>query len=503
MSQSNNALNIIFGFNEADLGQGRQTPVFWSEQSAVNAHMLIAGKSGSGKTTMLRRIVDQIVKKRPEGVRIHAFDVHGDLGFSNESAVLFSESTNYGINPLHLSSHPHFGGVRKRVQSFIDMINDSSRELGPRQTSTLRTLLYDLYELHGFRINDPTTWELPKVAIPSGAIPGRTYLDIPFDEKDIAKDCARREGLSLVFDPNLKAWHTDRYEGSLQRWPTKTFGRRMPHLQDAAAYAANRMRALAAGGGSKSMRLLDEHNRKVAQWCKLAKKMADETSPDVKALKDEIHASSLVLIETFTDYVMSIETGKELDNLIRYDSVDTVRSLVDRLETLIATGIYKAVEPKFDPTKPVWRYDIAPLSAPEQQMFVWTRLTQVMEEALERGPTRGPSEMREVFILDEAHKFFLEKETNILDRLSKEARKFGLGLICASQSPSHFSEDFLANVGTKILLGIDSMYWDQTVRKMKIDPQVLKMVVPGRVAAIQTASREAADQRFVQTRVRF
>jgi hypothetical protein len=110
--------------------------------------------------------------------------------------------------------------------------------------------------------------------------------------------------------------------------------------------------------------------------------------------------------------------------------------------------------------------------------------------------------MREVIILDEAHRFFLERETNILDRIAKEARKFGVAMICASQSPSHFSEDFLGNVGTKVLLGLDEMYHDQTCRKMKIDSKVLSLVIPGRVAAIQVASRDANKPRFIQTRVR-
>lgn len=50
------------------------------------------------------------------------------------------------------------------------------------------------------------------------------------------------------------------------------------------------------------------------------------------------------------------------------------------------------------------------------------------------------------------------KADNIINIISKEARKFGLGLICASQSPTHFSEDFISNVGTKIILGLDQMF---------------------------------------------
>lgn len=496
------AINIILGLDEVALKSGRQVPIQWTENIGINALFLIAGKSGSGKTYNLRRIVGQISSKRQTGVRIHAFDVHSDLSFNHQSSVLFSESTNYGINPLIISPDEHFGGVRKRVESFIGMINTSSRELGPRQTATLRAMLYDLYELHGFRLKDPTTWAIDeKSEKPSGMIPNRIYLDIPFDEKDQAKDAARRDGLSLVFDANIKCWHCDQYAGGLMRWAPKVFGRRMPTLQDAAKYAANRMRALAAGGGSKTMRLLEEHNRKVALWSNKAKKLGGDNIADVEELREQVKKGAEELVETFTDYVFSIETGRELDNLIRYDSVETVRSLVDRLETMVSTGIYRPVPPPFDPSMPVWRYELAPLSMSEQRMFVWTKLTQILDDAMARGPVSGPSEMREVIVIDEAEMFFSDKEKNILDRIATQGRKFGVSLICASQSPHHFSEDFLGNVGTKILLGIDEKYHDETVRKMKISPNVLKMVVPGRIAAVQISNRDASNE-FIQTRVR-
>ena len=79
--------------------------------------------------------------------------------------------------------------------------------------------------------------------------------------------------------------------------------------------------------------------------------------------------------------------------------------------------------------------------------------------------------------------------------------KFGIALICASQAPSHFSEDFLGNVGTKILLGLDQMYYDQTVRKMKIDPKILDFIVHRKIAAIQINSRDDSKPRFIKTRV--
>ncbi|TAL65760.1 MAG: DUF853 family protein [Burkholderiaceae bacterium] len=496
-------LRIVFGFDDAALTRGEQRPVAWSENEAVNGHMLLAGKSGSGKTFTLRRIVRQITRAQ-RGVRVHLMDVHGDLDLDEASEVVFSESTSYGINPLKISADPHYGGVRKRVQAFIEMLNDASKSpMGDRQVSSLRNMLYDLYASHGFRVEDPSTWQEQREQAPP-EFGFRVYLDIPFDAKDAAKDAARAAGITLQFDKDARCWWTDRHEGALERYPVKTFGKVYPTLADAAAYVRTRLRSLTTGGGTKSTRLLEEHNRKVVAWQAKARKMgaAAAIGEDIEGIQAEVQSGLGPVIESFTDYVTSIASGRELDALVRYDTLDTIRSLLNRLETMVASGIYRSAQPPFDAAAPVWRYNLTALSSAEQKMFVWTRLTEIFENAREQGIVKGAAQLRDVIVVDEAHNFFADKDTNILDRLAKEARKFGIALICASQSPTHFSEDFLANCGgAKILLGLDAMYFDSTVRKMRIDPKLLAAVVPGKVAAIQTATRGESDPQFRLARV--
>ncbi|CAN7760943.1 MULTISPECIES: hypothetical protein [unclassified Variovorax] len=80
----------------------------------------------------------------------------------------------------------------------------------------------------------------------------------------------------------------------------------------------------------------------------------------------------------FTVYVTGIATGEELDALVRYDTLDTIRSIVNRLETIVASGIYCAT-PAFDESAPIWRYNLTALSQTEQRLLVWTH---------RRGPQR-------------------------------------------------------------------------------------------------------------------
>lgn len=494
------AMRVIFGFDDRALERGAQDPVAWCEADAVNQHMLLAGKSGSGKTFTLRRIVRQITRAQRR-IRVHVMDVHGDLDFDESSSVLFSESTSFGVNPLRLSSSPHYGGVRKRIQAFIEMVNDASRTpMGDRQVASLRNLLQDLFTQFGFKSDDPSTWhEEPDVAPANG----RIYLEIPFDQKDGAKDAARKAGLTLQFDSELRCWWTDRHEGPLERYSRRRFGKHYPTLADAAAFAKTRLRSLTTGGGTKSTRLLEDHNKKVVAWQAKARKLAAGigNGEDVEELRLEVEAGVDGVIETFNEYVAGIATGKELDALVRYDTMDTMRSVVNRLETIVASGIYRSTPPPFDDAKPVWRYNLTALSQTEQRMYVWARLTEIFEASRERGIAAGAAEMIDVVVVDEAHLFFVDKESNVLDRLAKEARKFGVALIAASQSPTHFSEDFLANCGTKVLLGLDSLYFDGTVRKMRIDKEILNAVIPGRVAAIQIAVRNEQAPQFRLVRV--
>ena len=95
------------------------------------------------------------------------------------------------------------------------------------------------------------------------------------------------------------------------------------------------------------------------------------------------------------------------------------------------------------------------------------------------------------------HIMITDEADNPINSIATEGRKFGLSLLCASQSPTHFSEDFLANVATKILLRLDEMYWDGSVKKLKIDMNTLKYIVPKKTLAVQIKTSDAASARFI------
>ena len=187
----------------------------------------------------------------------------------------------------------------------------------------------------------------------------------------------------------------------------------------------------------------------------------------------------------------------ELTDLIKYDSIDSIKSLVDRLGNLVSCGIFKNKEPAFDDKSDIWRYDIRALTnLDEKKLFVYCLLEEIFQNRVQEGQQNDVVEM---IFLDEANLFFNDESDNIINIISKEARKFGLGLCCASQSPTHFSEDFISNVGTKIILGLDQMFWDGSVRKLKIEQQALEWIVPHQKMVVQINNKAELKNRFIWT----
>jgi len=67
--------------------------------------------------------------------------------------------------------------------------------------------------------------------------------------------------------------------------------------------------------------------------------------------------------------------------------------------------------------------------------------------------SEGPRPLRLFCVLDEAHNLSFEKDSPV-DKLVREGRKFGLGLIFASQQPEDFSPTAYSNTATKLVFQV-------------------------------------------------
>jgi hypothetical protein len=315
------------------------------------------------------------------------------------------------------------------------------RNVGERQEAVIRNLLIDLYRSHGFSPEDPSSW--------------------------------------LIDD-------------GMDRQPPK----RHPTLYDLHGFANAKLQQTFMGANSDAIKALCELNarqRRIAGFLKKNRGTLDDKQGD------EMEKLKSNAINAFVKYVSNIETGREIDDLLKYDSSEILKSIYDRLENLMAIGIFKKNKPPFDNDRNVWRYDITALNEDEKKLFVEFRLQEIYLEGTLRGLTDAG--LTDVIVLDEAHLFFRDDSDGMINKISREGRKFGLCLICASQSTQHFSDDFMSCVATKVILGIDQSLWDGTIRKMKIERKILEYIKPKKTMAVNFSLADELKNAFTMVRI--
>lgn len=472
---------------ELGLDARNQAGVQWRPDTLINGHLVMTGDSGSGKTHNLRSFCRQIAQTAgPDLRRIHILDSHGDIHV-DASLVEFSQSTPYAFNPLEINPDPDYGGVRRAISNFIGMIQRSSRKLGPTQESVLRNLLLDVYAARGFHQDNPMTWRLTAAAPPPNLLPGRIYLDIPFEERAMAKDIARHDGVSLEFDGNVKCWHVSEHSDGMLRWGNKSWGKQYPTIHDVIGLAQLKLKTLFVGTDQPGMLALEALCRAQANLMTKVRQTAKRAAvEDEEVLQAERDRAALRAKDAMEAFITKMSTGHELDELIRYESADTLKSLLDRLDNLRATGVCRSVPPPYDPDHLVWRYGLRAYGDDEKRMFVETLLERLFQRAVARGEVDG---ITDVVVIDEAPKYMVDDTGHIICRIINEARKFGIALFLVSQSPTQYPEQILAGVGCKIVLGLDPMYHRMAASKLALDQKFIEAIKPRRLILVNQKFR--------------
>lgn len=475
-------MRIPFGFCAITYKNDRRLEqVAWDSDRLINGHTLLVGPSGSGKSHTLRRMITGLQKQGEGRTRIHVFDVHGDIGVEGQSSVRFSELGDSGLNPLRVDGDKHFGGVRKCIQRFIATINRvSTTALGIRQESVIRNLLLDVYLAHGFHPDKPSTWVLTQEdqRLVSDGSDGRLYLDVPFAEKDDARKLGAR------WDAEKHLWWIAAadYSEGITRWRPKQVGRTMPTVSDLLVHARRVLKLRLLGSDEEAVQNLEKFIRNAATLTKkqieAAKDSHDGPTADVLEAVDKAKERA---IDSYVRYVNSVRTGRDFDAITKYDSAELLKSIINRLESLVATGIFKPGVPPFDENAAVWNYELTALMPEEKKLFVHFKLQELMADAMRRG---HQSTLRDVIVLDEAHMYVDKEDGNILNIIAREARKFGIALIAANQN-ADLPEGFLSSVGTTVVLGMNEMYWRTAESKMRIEERLLAWITPKKLIAVQ------------------
>ncbi|NBK98590.1 MAG: DUF853 family protein, partial [Erysipelotrichia bacterium] len=134
----------------------------WSadRRDTQNGHMLIVGGSGSGKTRLLKKIIEFLSNNDKQ---VYVIDFHGDMQTPNEIMHKFTlRNSEYGINPFEIEFDKDNGGPN--AQASIILANFKKNfipNLGAVQKTVLRNFLTDCYRYVGILDEDESTWTSP------------------------------------------------------------------------------------------------------------------------------------------------------------------------------------------------------------------------------------------------------------------------------------------------------------------------------------------------------
>lgn len=444
----------LFGIDDAAwrANQGVR-PVTLNTEQLINGHMLIAGMSGTGKSYQINRLLESAHR---QGVEVDVFDVHEELHEAPGAVgCKFSEATQLGYNPLVPSLDVHSGGIRRQIESVVDTINRTSRKLGPRQESALKNLLSEVYALRGMYPDKPASWDRPLIT-------------------------------------------EDDFDEIIQRRDYQSLQKCQPILRDVISYAERKLKALTFGSDSRAISALERVEKTTGRIHTLiAKKGKAATDDDVRKLDEQLAHEKEEAIEHYANFINALDTGREYMDAVRYSNAETIKGLLERLQELQDGGIFRSNPPHWQgATTRV--YQIGSLRDDERKLLFYMRAEAILRRVMDAGKT---DKLRHIILADEGHLYYSEDKDNPINRIAKEGRKFGLGLVIGSQSPTHFSEDFLTNVGTIMLCGINSTYWDMACRKLQCDRSVLTSTRAREVAAIKTQRLGEPEPRFVNVNV--
>jgi hypothetical protein len=389
------------------------------------------------------------------GVEVDAFDIHDELDcIPGSSAQKYSESTRLGYNPLILNCDPHTGGVRRQVEFVLDLLNATSRKLGPRQSSALKALLLETYEARGILVDKPETWHRQTIS-------------------------------EAEFDATVATRSYDRLRSAY------------PILRDVLRTCERRIRGLTMGADTGALIALERVEKAASKIATLrAKSTPTDRSEETDAAQAKLAAEKERAIEAYTDYVSSITSGQEWPEFKRYTNAETLRALLERLEELNAIGIFRSNPPRW--TSSLRVHQVGALREDDRKLLVYTRCNAILRDAMDQGQS---ATLRRLVFLDEGHLLLTDDGQSPLNRLAKEGRKYGVGLAIGSQSPAHFSSDFLSNTATVIITGLEAADWDFASRKLNVERETLQSIRAKAVLAVKLKKSGASESGFTLVNV--
>lgn len=177
---------------------------------------------------------------------------------------------------------------------------------------------------------------------------------------------------------------------------------------------------------------------------------------------------------TFADLEKALQNSQCGDHL----------KLQVKLATTFSYGIFSRQQPTF--RDPLIRLDVSKLP-PELGAIAGESLAQ---QVMNEHRLSGESPPKTFLFIDEAKEM---RGGRSLDRIIADGRKYGLGLILASQSERHLSKEILANSATKVVLAVDQTEVRSVSRKFRFAEEKVAALKP-----LQALVRLGQEARYTE-----
>ena len=141
-----NSSGILLGFD-----------TYWNPEHLPNAHTVIIGASGSGKTQTLKAIAYELPKLFPH-LKLVVIDFHGDQQLPGEVCYQINMESPHGINPLTIDKDTKGGGPALQAIAVATILK-KALTMGPNQEGLLIQILTDCYQARGITQSNPNTWD--------------------------------------------------------------------------------------------------------------------------------------------------------------------------------------------------------------------------------------------------------------------------------------------------------------------------------------------------------
>ena len=135
--------------------------VYWNYRKEQNPHLMIVGKSGSGKTYLLRKILKHFALNEKGKINVFVIDFHGDLEIEEAQNIEYNknDSNSAGIGVFEFDYYSKAGGIYNRVDELVKIFENSFfPQMSPLRKALLKKLLLDVYIQKGYDPDDKSTW---------------------------------------------------------------------------------------------------------------------------------------------------------------------------------------------------------------------------------------------------------------------------------------------------------------------------------------------------------